>query len=147
MVDASDGDFEFPEDIIRLKFEGTELAGLVIETTSISVEGLLDIQEKSAAVEEMRKEAQSDTAKNRIMMKEFRALIDLFADVIVSWNVKKKGEPQEPTAANLMKMNPTHLFQMINLWVTLVGGVDQSLGEGLQLGDTMVVVPDQMAAL
>lgn len=136
-------DFEFPEKIIRLNFKGTELEGLIIDTSTVSVEGLMAMQEKSLQVEELRREATTDTAKNRIMMVEFQAMIELFANVVVSWNVKKKGEPVEPTAANLMRQPPDYLMAIIQIWITAAGGVDADLKPDSLIGNTSeeVLIP------
>jgi hypothetical protein len=136
MIEESDGDFEFPEKVLRLTFEGTELAGLIIETSTVTMEGLLGIQEKSLQVEELRKGAQTDAAKNRIMMVEFRAMVDLFVDVIVDWNVKKNGQKVPPSAENLLKQPPEYLMSLIKIWVGVAGGVDEDLKEDSQIGNT-----------
>jgi hypothetical protein len=136
MIEDTDGDFEFPEKILRLTFEGTELDGLIIETTSVTMEGLLGIQEKSIQVEELRKGAQTDAAKNRIMMVEFRAMVDLFVNVIIDWNVKKGGKKLPPTAENLLKQPPEYLMSLIKIWVGVAGGVDENLEEDSQIGNT-----------
>lgn len=145
-TDTDTGTFEFPENIIRLTFEGTELAGLVIETTSVTVEGLLAIQDKSAQVESMRASATTDTEKNRAMMVEFSALIELFANVIIKWNVTKNGKPVEPNAANLMRRDPNHLMAIIRIWTTAAAGVDADLEKDLATGSISqeVLIPTEV---
>lgn len=130
--------FEFPEKIIRLNFEGTELAGLIIDTTSVSLEALLAIQEKSIQVEELRKLAESDAAKNRVMMVEFTAMVELFANVISDWNVTNKGKPVPPSAKALMQQPPEYVMAIIKIWVEATAGVDDNLKENLRIGNTSV---------
>lgn len=130
--------FEFPDKITRLNFQDTELKGLIIDCRSVSMEGLLAIQEKSIQVEELRKEAESDAAKNRIMMVEFTAMVELFAQIIADWNVTKNNEPVAPSAKVLMQQPPEYVMSIIQIWVQATAGVDDNLKDGLAIGNTSV---------
>lgn len=89
--------YEPPSVGLKLDFSDTPYAGLEVTMGAVSLGQLLQI-------EELREEDAT------------RELITLFADVLESWNVTRKGEPVPADLDGVLSQDPEFILAIVMAW-------------------------------
>jgi hypothetical protein len=118
---------------IKIIFQG-DLDGLEITAYSVSMDTFLEFEELS------NRYFGGKTGKDEkasMAIQSFRRMLDMFAGVLVSWNLEDEdGEPVPATREELGREDPGFVFDVIVKWMEAVAGVSAPLSETSSSGET-----------
>lgn len=93
--------------LYRLRFEGSDLDGLEVTTTSVSVGTLLSFTE-------LADQAESNSADPSVV----RKLFEQFAFILVDWNIEDdQGQPVPQTVDGLLTLDFSLVMALISKWI------------------------------
>lgn len=109
----------------RLRFEGTQLDGLVVLVKSVPVGTMLQMAEMAALVDGFTPE---DIGTLGMMF-------EILADAIVEWNlVDDDDQPVAPDMAGVRSLDMDEAMLLIQKWMEYTVGVPGPLGQGSTAG-------------
>ena len=74
-------------------------------------------------------------------------MVDVFASVLESWNVTRKGAPVPATKDGLLSQKPQFVIAVVTAWMDAVMGVSGPLGDGSSPGDGLMEATLPMSPL
>ncbi len=101
MVDQEDG-YEFPADTFDLTFSEGKFAGLKVVCVSGSIA-------QYRALDQLDPTAGRDAY--------LVGLCNVFAESLVSWNLRRRGKPVPPTLDGLLHQDPLLVTTIVNTWL------------------------------
>ena len=132
--------FEAPGTGRKLSFDGTKYDGLEVTVDSASIGLLTAIAEKYDSLMTLAA-AKVDL---QAAMPALNTLLGMFAGVLESWNVEKRGEPVPVTVEGLQSLDAAFVLEIIGAWLTGTVAVDEDLGKGSTSGEPS---PEELAAM
>lgn len=139
--------FEAPGTGRKLSFAGTKYEGLEVTVDSASIGLLTEITEHYAALMALTAEKVELTAA----MPALNTLIGMFAGVLESWNVTKRGEPVPPTVEGMQSLDAVFVLEVIGAWLTGTTQADEALGKdspsGASSQEVLTAAADLSSAL
>lgn len=116
--------FKVKKKLYKLTFaQDTDLSGLEVTMTSVSMGKLLRIQELSDS---------PDVTAN---MAAFHEMIEIFTGAMLSWNLEDDfDQPVPVTPEGVLTQDPDVLMVIIGQWVKAISGVADPLGAGSTSG-------------
>lgn len=110
--------FKAKKKLYRLVFdETTDLSGLQVTMTSVSMGTLLRLQEMSARGEEVVKDDVS-----------FRDVVEVFVGAMLSWNLVDDDERPVPvTVDGVLDQDPDFIMEVVTAWTKAISGVPDPL--------------------
>jgi hypothetical protein len=118
---------------IKIIFQG-DLDGLEITAHSVSMDTFLEFEELSNRYfgGKTGRDEKADMA-----IQSFRKMLDMFASVLVSWNLEDEdGKPVPATREELGREDPGFVFDVIVKWMEAAAGVSAPLSETSSSGET-----------
>lgn len=117
--------FKAKKKLYLLRFaEDTDMAGLEVTMSSVSMGALLDLQEMSTRADEVAKDKT-----------EFRKVIEVFAGAMIGWNLLDDfDEPVPVTVDGVLTQDPDFIMSVITAWTKAIAGVADPLGAGSTSG-------------
>jgi hypothetical protein len=127
------GGFRRKRRTIKIVFQG-DLDGLVITAHSVSMDTFLEFEELSNRYFDGKTGKDEEAS---MAIQSLRRMLDMFADVLVSWNLEDEdGEPVPATREELGREDPGFVFDVIVKWMEAVAGVSAPLSETSSSGET-----------
>lgn len=132
--------------VFTIDFEDEALAGLEVKARSVSIGQFLNMMKMAASLDAAR--TSKDFTDEDVANME--ALFGVFAEAIVSWNLHDPGDdggppvPVPTTYDAVMGQDPDLIFQLVEGWMTAVGGVAAPLGATSSSGVPSPAVPIPM---
>lgn len=93
--------FEAPRTVFQMDFADTQYAGLEVAVRATTVDELLTLME---------------LIDGRDEAKGIRRLFDAFAEILVSWNVERMGEPVPTTLDGLLGLEEPFVTAIVLAW-------------------------------
>lgn len=117
--------FKAKKKLYRLTFtDDTDMAGLEVTMSSVSMGTLLDLQEMSTRADEVA----GDKA-------EFRKVIEVFVGAMLSWNLEDDDDQPVPVSVDgVLTQDPDFMMGIITAWTKAISGVADPLGAGSTSG-------------
>lgn len=117
--------FKAKKKLYKLTFaDDTELDGLEVVMTSVSMGTLLDLQEMSDRAEQIARDKQ-----------QFRKVVDVFAGAMLSWNLEDDfDQPVPVTVDGILTQDPDFIMAIITAWTKAISGVSAPLDAGSSSG-------------
>jgi hypothetical protein len=142
---AAKGGFKRKPKIYRLDFTDTALDGLTVRAHSAPI-GLF-MQLGTLADELEGSDDNTDTGMTA-MLRTIQELVDLFAQVLVSWDlVDDDDQPVPATAAGLLTLDVEELMFIITAWQNAVAAVAPPLPDASNAGSPSLAVSMPMEPL
>lgn len=147
--------FQPPRKTYVLDFEGTELDGLEVKARSaplgmmLELGGLADGFQGVPDVEDVEAMPEAEQVKMvRGSMDALRSIVELYAQVLVSWNYEDPDGEQVPaTVAGMLTLDPGHMMMIIQAWRQAVVAVPPASAPTSSAGALSEVPPLPMAPL
>lgn len=115
----------------------TDLSGLEVVMTSVSMGTLLRLTEMSERADEIVKDRAS-----------FREVVEIFAGAMLSWNLEDDfDQPIPVTVDGVMTQDPDLIMSIITQWTKAIAGVPDPLGGGSTSGVPSPAGPPPMEAV
>ena len=117
--------FKARKKLYRLTFaDDTDLFGLEVVMSSVSMGTLLTLQEMSDRADEVAKDKT-----------QFRDVIEIFAGAMLSWNLEDDfDEPVPVTVDGILTQDPDFIMAIITAWTKAIAGVADPLGDSSTSG-------------
>lgn len=115
----------------RLTFADPDMDGLEIVTRSTSIGAMLTL----AGMSELR------AARGRFtgdLVGKLREVLGVFADAIVSWNLRDESGPVSATVDAFMGLDIDFTLAIIGAWMEAIGGVPGPLARPSPAGDPLL---------
>ena len=137
--------------LVRVVFEEPHfLAGLSIQTESVSVREIAEFGLKLAEASQVEK-AGTDVEKLRGLgglldsLDEVRAM---FAEKLLEWDmVEEDGEPTPATLVGVKRLDDKEFYGIVGEWLAAFGELDENTGKGSGSGETSPELSDLMEPL
>jgi hypothetical protein len=147
--------FTPPRKVYVLDFADTELDGLEVRAKSAPLGMMLQLGASADSfngVPDVGEMAELDEARQLALVKgsmtQLRAIVDMYAGVLVGWNLTDDdGQPVPATADGLLTLDPPHLMMIIRAWQQAVAAVPPASAPTSNAGAPSEVPPLPMAAL
>jgi hypothetical protein len=110
--------FEPPETLYKLTWEDPAMAGLEVTVREPSIDQLLSM------------DAVGDGGGKDMDTDKIRAAFRIFADLLESWNVQRKGEPVPATYEGVISQNPRFVMKIISAMGSEFAKPDPTLPTG-----------------
>lgn len=135
-----------------LHFEGDEeLEGLIVRARSAPIGMMLQLGEMVGQIRDLPlggAQGDLDVAAVSASLGVMRTIIDLYAQVLISWNYQDEhGTPVPATAEGMATLDPAHLMRIIRAWQTVVAEAPADLGNGSSGGGLSAAPPLPMEPL
>lgn len=117
--------FKAKKKLYRIAFaDDTDLAGLEVTMTSVSMGKLLHLQEMSDRADEVARDGA-----------QFREVVEVLAGAMLSWNLDDDfDQPVPVTVDGILTQDPDFIMAIITAWTKAISGVAAPLGEGSTSG-------------
>ena len=116
--------FEAPETLYKLTWEDPAMAGLEVAVSEPSIDQLMTMTGMSGATEK-------DMSPEKL-----RAVFAVFAGLLESWNVERKGEPVPATYEGVISLSPPFVNKIIGAVGREFAKPDPTLPPGSSGGGT-----------
>jgi hypothetical protein len=112
--------FKVQRKTYKLRFQGTDLDGLVVVARSLTTGQLLELESARLARAEGGKGSEGATQE----------MVRLLADALVEWNADdENGQPIPPTLEGLLSQDSDFSMAIINAWQEAVVGARAPLSQ------------------
>lgn len=147
--------FQPPRKTYILDFEGTELDGLEVKARSAPLGMMLELGKladgfgSTPDVEEIAGlSEQEQISMVRGSMDSLRSIVELYAQVLVSWNYEDEhGQAVPATVEGMLTLDPPHMMMIIQAWRQAVVAVPPASSPTSSAGALSEVPPLPMAPL
>lgn len=126
--------FEVEDDVFTLAFTDPKWTGLEVRARGADMRTVLGL------VGLMNAEFSEQLARTSEM-------VEVFASVLESWNVTRKGVPVPATKDGLLSQKPQFVIAVVTAWMDAVMGVSGPLDDGSSPGDGLMEATLPMSPL
>lgn len=141
--------FTPPRKVYLLDFADTELDGLEVRAKSAPLSMMLQLGASADSfnnVPDVADVAEMDAARQLALvsgsMGQIRAVVDMYAQVLVGWNLTDDdGAPVPATVDGLLTLDPPHLMMIIRAWQQAVSAVPPASSPTSNVGAPSEVPP------
>lgn len=117
--------FKAKKKLYKLVFaQDTDMAGLEVTMSSVSMGALLRLQEMAGRADEIAKD-----------MAQFREIVAVFAGAMLGWNLDDDFDHPVPvTVDGILTQDPDFIMAIIGEWIKAISAVPDPLGVGSTSG-------------